>query len=284
MRIPRYQLLCRGKPVKVVVDLSFFIQSSKDDLVRWSRLQPLLFPHAFFLELFTHDDDPKQREQQRWAYDKFPPRENLGSTVPNIGTLLRHERDNQIPAGPSLSDFERSDLYLNPDMALGFYQFPEECSAVIDRLKAQVREASTLLPQLTHEMVASWFPKLASCSGSQRQTVVSEITGKVAVNDDLIRDIYSDHAPKGFPSADHIDQRWAIFWHTRFNLLICLKHFERFHENDPTQPSAKRLDNEVLDLEYLTLGALAGGLASNDAKTIRRFLSIACPKSWLFPR
>ena len=133
-------------------------------------------------------------------------------------------------------------------------------------------------------MVARWFPDLASCSGSLRQTVVSETMGKVAIDDGLIRDIYSDHPPERFPSADHIDQRWAIFWHTRFNLLVCLKHFERFHQNNPTQPSAKELDNELLDLEYLILGALAGGLASNDTKTIRRFFKLACPKCWLFPR
>jgi hypothetical protein len=280
MEIPRYKVLCKGKPVKVVVDLSFVIRSSKDDLVRWSRLQPLLFPAAFFLELFTHDSDSKQKEQQRCAYGKLSPFENL-ATVPNVGTLLRYERDNQLPAGASLSRFERIDLYLNPDMAAGLYQFPEDCNAVIDKLNGQVREASTMLPKLTHKMVERWFPNLASsCSGSQRQAVVSEITGKVAIDDELIRDIYRDHAPKGFPSADHIDQRWAIFWHTRFLLLLCLKHLERFHPNDPTQPSAKLLDNESLDLEYLILGALA----SNDSKTIRRFFKRACPKRSLFPR
>lgn len=204
--------------------------------------------------------------------------------MPNVGTLLRYERDNQLPAGPSLSEFARMDFCLNPDMAAGLYHLPEDCSAAIDRWKSQVREASTMLPQLTHEMVARWFPRLAPCSGSQRQTVVSEMMIKVAIDDGLIRDIYSDHAPKGFPSADRIDQRWAIFWHTRFNLLVCLKHFERFHENDPTQPSAKDLDNEVLDLEYLILGALSGGLASDDVKTIRRYFNLACSKSWLFPR
>jgi hypothetical protein len=46
----------------------------------------------------------------------------------------------------------------------------------------------------------------------------------------------------------------------------------------------KHLDNELLDLDYLILGALAGGLASDDVKTIRRFFNLACPKSWLFPR
>ena len=69
-----------------------------------SRLQPLLFPAAFVLELFTHDSDFKQKDQQRWAYDKFPSFENLGSVVSNIGTFLRYERDNQLPAGPSLSE------------------------------------------------------------------------------------------------------------------------------------------------------------------------------------
>jgi hypothetical protein len=279
MKLPQYKILSNGEPVKVVVDLSFFIQSSTHDLVRWSRLQPLLFPETFFFELFTTS---KSRKQQLWAYQKFPHCENLGARLPQVARLLDYERQNKLPAGPVLSSFEAGNYYLNPDLAAGIYQFPDDSKAEIDKWEKKVREQSQKLPHLTKVLLAR-FPKIVSCPNSHRQKTLSDIIDKVAVDDALIRNIYNDYADAQSRSVAQIDKRWAVFWRIRFLLLICLKHFESYPPNNPIKASPKLLDNEWLDLEYLILGALTGGLASNDGKTIRRFFRLATPKSWLFP-
>jgi len=278
MKIPRYKVLRDGKPVKIVVDLSFFIQSSPAGLVRWSRLQPLLFPETFFFELFTSSD----QERQLAAYRKFPDCENLGARLPQVARLLDHERQHKLPAGPALSSFEDRNFYLNPDLAAGIYQFPEDSKAAIEKWEKKVREQSQKLPQLTKVLLAR-FPNILSCSNAHRPKTLSDIISKVSVDDDLIRSIYTDYADSEAPDVVHIDERWAVFWRIRFLLLLCLKHFESYPPNRPMNASPKLLDNEWLDLEYLILGALAGGLASTDAKTIRRFFRLASPKRWLFP-
>jgi hypothetical protein len=282
MKIPRYKVLRNGKPIKVVVDLSFLIQSPTHDLVRWSRVQPLLFPEAFFFELFTHDAGSKHQKQQISAYRKFPHSQNLGARLPMVGNLLYYERKKQSPAGTALSHFEDGNFYLNPEMATGSYHFPKDCIAAINTWNVRVRNESTLLPRLTAVMLAR-FPKLTSCPYSDRQNVASEIMNNAATDDELIRSIYSKYAATEFPPAACIDRQWATFWRIRFLLMLCLKHFERYPSGNHKLPPAKEFDNEWLDIEYLVLGALAGGLASNDHKTIRRFFELACPQSWLFP-
>lgn len=138
-------------------------------------------------------------------------------------------------------------------------------------------------------IVSDFFPALKGLRHSEFTEAIREAKQQVALNDDKVREICAhllkDNTRLNALSASILDPVWAIFRWIQVRIIYSLDLLLSYQGELPTKVADKfwrRIEHEMLDAEYVTLASLAGALASNDRKLIKRFILVRPPGSLLF--
>ena len=276
----------------VVVDKSYIQGAGVESLLELQEYWNLLFPDAFFFEVASTDQTARER---CLAKLREVHRSGRLLVAPNIGELLRREIHTLSEAGvPSENLVEGLDL----DTFLG---------TRFDDLSRARREALQST-ELDFEHAVDGFVARArtlqgrfrgTCEGTteQRKEAHRRAREMVARDTDFIPGFFADflcqatHAPPGAPllaavaRTGRLGPEWTIYRWVQAQLLYGLELTERHGRLTPngiTPKQREKLQHDVLDIEYLVLGVLEGGLATKD-KRMRGMFELLRPDGVLLP-
>ncbi len=123
-------------------------------------------------------------------------------------------------------------------------------------------------------MIAIWrdfktLPAFNDAPQTEMSNRVRELSLQIRDDREDIRGFYRNHRVPPWPEPELIDEQWAFFRWIQVQLLAGLDFFASYGVK--IQPSLEKLMHELLDLEYLIMALLVGGLASREKRMIERF-------------
>jgi len=263
--VPRLEL----GPSLVVLDKSF-LDGVKPELLQYYVQQGWTFalPEVLMFELLYKRD--------RWRLAdlfKLHRVEHNLVLLPGIGAMLRAEAEHLKPATTVLK--AKSVQFIVAKDASGEYfdlDDPKTLASTAERT-AETKTKTSLL-------IGSWrdFARLPSLQDAKPSEIPNRIQQlKEGIRDDIedIRGFYKNHRTSDQPAPELLDDQWASFRQIQVLLFAGLDYFARY---GPTiEPKADKINNEILDLDYLIPALLVGGLASYDKPLVQCF-KFLCPK------
>lgn len=260
---------------EVVLDKSYLDAASPKAIGRLCDSHTVLMPDVLFYELMTTRD-----ESRRKCFNKLPGKPNPVTLIPNVGFLMRFERENRVPCVP-LSEHRLDITYVfNRKLGEGNFVFEGE---VLDTLKAQIQAVEVGTKEFIERsmMVHQFFPELNGISCRDFLVVIETARRKIASNADFVREIYAslivNEAPPDSLDPGLLDERWAWFRWVQCHILSGLRIFAEYQGRIPKDAGTNfwiRAEHSMHDVEYVIHGALAGGLASDDRKSLEDFLLV----------
>lgn len=174
----------------------------------------------------------------------------------HIGALFKYEIDNQRPCWPVTEHFQRG--VLNPNFT---FPFTDQQTKVLEEKRDYVEYHSA----------------------NQFLQIVKEIqakTGKFERGDicraDAVREVYASLRSSRWPPAELLDERWAIYRKVQVDWLAALDYLQNYDGTEFLR-SAKTRAHDQIDFWVCVVGALVGGLATRDEKTVARYFRTICP-------
>ena len=186
--------------------------------------------------------------------------------LPGIGEMFRAEAQKHRPATQVLVGKR---VILNPNLRAGG-RFSE-----LDGQTKEFASGRTVeLEKRLDDMIAIWrdfktLPALNNATQSEMPDRVRELSLQIRDDPEDIRGFYRNHRIPPWPEPELIDEQWAFFRWIQVQLLAGLDFFASYGVK--IQPSREKLMHEILDLEYLIMALVVGGLASREKRMIERF-------------
>ncbi len=186
--------------------------------------------------------------------------------LPGIGEMFRAEAQKHKPASQVLVGKR---VTLNPKLRAGGQVFE------LDGETKEIASGRTVeLEKRLDDMIAIWrefkaLPALKDATQSETTNRVRELSLQIRDDREDIRGFYRNHRISPWPEAELIDEQWTFFRWIQVHLLAGLDFFASYGVK--IQPSREKLMHELLDLEYLIVALVVGGLASREKKMIERF-------------
>jgi len=244
---------------EIVLDKSYLQGASPGAIHNLCATFRVIMPGALLFELLTGDPVEGAR-----CFAKLPPVMNPVEIVEHVGWLLRFEIRKKKPASPLYERRHRILFNFNAKLAHGtFVPTPEQKDAIGRWEKEVEREVDAFRERVAH--THRWFPTIEAASNRERSSIIKEIQAAVARDPKLLRKLYSSIRKKSFPRSQQLDNRWAFFRWMQVHLIGDLDHIFRYGVGSDLA-GARRLENEVVDLQYRIMGVLAGALATRDKK------------------
>lgn len=256
----------------LVLDKSYLDGAPTAAIRTLCATQTVLCSETLFYELITTN----LRSQVR-CFSKFPEEAGSFALLPNVGTLLRFEMEQKAPCGPIENHILSGTYNFNEKLRQGTYQPSPEVQKTIDEWKIQVHgDAKSFLERC--QSVHQFFPELIGIEFRDFPAAVAAAKARVSTSADEVRRVFSsferESLPPGAPLAEELDETWAWYRWVQCQVFAALRMFERYQCHVPAEPTTKvieRAEHSMHDLEYVLIGALAGGLASNDDEVIEDF-------------
>lgn len=276
----------------VIVDKSYIQGAGVDSLLELQEYWNLLFPDAFFFEVASTDQTARE---QCLAKLREVHRSGRLFVAPNIGELLRREIHSLSEAGvPSENLVDGLDL----DTFLGT-RFDDLSKARRDALQSTELDFEHAVDGLVARArtLQGRFRGTGEGTTEQRKEAHRRAREMVARDTDFISGFFADfvcqatHAPPGAPmlaaiaGTGRLGPQWTIYRWVQAQLLYGLELTERHGRLTPngiTPKQKERLQHDVLDIEYLVLGVLEGGLATMDQR-MRGMFELLRPDGVLLP-
>lgn len=249
---------------EVVLDKSYLQGATTAEVRDLCDQRAVFMIEALLYELLTTDD-----KAMRDCFAKLPSRDNPLELIPNVGALLRYEISNQTPCIPMRNRRVNHTFCFNPGMATGEFRFTGEQRATLREWQHETSEdVAGFIGQSA--VVDGWFPGLVRFPPGGSRAALDAAMNQVATEPDFIRHIYDQIRKPEFPSAKVIDEEWAFFRRMQAHLCAGVQYVGKYGARNDATPST-RLEHDRLDLDYLILGCLAGGLATRDSNLANLF-------------
>ncbi|MBI4536050.1 MAG: hypothetical protein HY708_07210 [Ignavibacteriae bacterium] len=235
----------------------------------------VLLSDELFFELMTTDVLSQKR-----CFAKLPERENPVNLIPNVGVLLRFEREHQRGSGP-LTQHRLPDRYIfHKKLREGTFVCEGEVLENLTAWRAQV-EGDTREFVERSKIVHQFFPELNGIEWKEFPAAVGEARRKIAGDHDFVRQVYEsfldEDAPPDAPAPGALTPEWAWFRWVQCQIIAGLRLFQRYQGRFPEDPSPefwRRAEHSMLDLYYVILGSLAGAIATRDNEIREDFLAL----------
>lgn len=234
-----------------------------------------LMPDVLFYEMITCEEPDRSA-----CFAKFPPIDNPVVVVPNVGNLLRSEIEHRRPCGRP-SDHALTIRYrFHPKLANGTYAFSASAQTALKEARAAANEDLWRFIDMIN-VAPLVFPEVFK-KGLRDEA-------RRAVRDDAIEEIVNDPALvrtalaqlkgpiEGLQNCD-LGLNWLHFRWLQVKLAATLDLAMRYGQIQlPLTPKrTHEFGNFMMDLQYVMLALLEGGLASRDAWLMGLFRRL-CP-------
>ena len=261
--------------MNIIVDKSFVIGSSLDELKNLSKDNNLILPAVLAYELSTTE----KKDQSKVAWAKLNTISKNIKLIERINDLMKYEIENQKPFG-NIEDFF-CEFSFSVDDAILNSEFTKQQKFIINRLKIEWEKEGFDNYKIISSNVFFDLPEIQNIKG-QSSVDYLPFLEKVANDEDLIKNIYTEIKPKKFPPVKKLNKNWAIFRYLQMNIMAGIEYTRKYGIGNINVKS-KNAINDNLDLEYTMLGVLCKNIASNDEK-IKLFFKLCCPEGNIFYR
>lgn len=232
----------------------------------------VLVSDELFFELITTRPGSQQR-----CFSKLPDKENPVSFIPNVGSLMRFEFENQISCAPLTRHKLRFSFRFNEKLRDGSYVFDKKNFHDCEEWKWKVAKD-------TREFIYRWekvhhfFPELTASKPKDRPRAINAARQKIANDEDFVRRIYASFLQEGTPANSPkpglISPDWVFFRWVQCQVLCSLRLFGRYQGKAPSPQGPIFLENiehSMLDCYHLIHGSLVGAMATKDEGNTRGF-------------
>jgi hypothetical protein len=234
---------------------------------------------SLFYELITTNKD-----SMKLCFGRLPNHRNPVKVVA-LGALLHVEMEKGRPYG-ELADYAiKEDYIFNDGLQNGTFVFKDKINEARRQWQEQVKKRTQDFIDrclCVHE----FFPELNGIPWSDFSEAIAEARRKVAEDHDFVRNISSRMMELGDNvEPPRLDISWAWFRLFQCQLLGALRLFGKWQGKCPKDTGKKfhtNTEHSMLDVDYVVMGALAGGIATFD-KQIREDFLMVCPHGKLIP-
>lgn len=260
---------------EIILDKSYLDGASPQEIKSLCRNHRVFMPDVLFYELITSRKTSMQR-----CFNKFPDTINPVELIPNVGTLLRYEIDNQRPCTPLYDRREKSFFSFNRGLSTGAYEFGalemnarKEQEDVVERKTKDFFELAMMVPV--------FFQELCHAPKAGLPNKIQALKERVASDKSTVRRFYATLLEKNNIAnpihPDTLDTNWAYFRWVQVRCLYSLDLMFRYNGCMPADPKAnfwENIEHDMLDSEYVILASLSGGFACNEKRMIAFFRMI----------
>ncbi len=265
----------------IVLDKSFLDGASTERIHSLCKDARVLFSEPLLFELMTTSSGSQQR-----CFSKFPAIPNPVELMPNIGTLLRYELENETSCIPLLQHSIDENFQFNDKLRLGTYVPKGDVLRSINEWKTQViTDTEEFLVRCS--IVHQFFPELEEIEYKNLQSEIGNARKRIAEDYDLVKSIYKslveEDASSHALSSELIGPDWVFFRWIQCQILSALRMFGRYQgkiEPPVSEGVFTRAEHTLHDLHYTILAALSGALATEDKEIIDDF-RLTCPEGVL---
>jgi hypothetical protein len=270
--------------MNIVIDKSFLDGAPTDEVTRLCKEDVVLFSESLFFELMTTSEKSQKR-----CFSKFPEGPNPVKLIPNVGTLLRYEIENQAQCRPLVQHALVENFQFNEKLRQGTYVAEGEVLHSLTEWKDQVKtDTEDFLVRCS--IVYQFFPELNGIDYKYFPSTIESARSRIAEDQELVREIYKsfldENAPPDAPAPELINPDWAFFRWIQCQLLSALRMFGKYQgkiELPAPEGIFTRAEHTMHDIYYTILATLSGSLASGDQEIIDDF-RLACPKGVLITK
>lgn len=267
----------------VILDKSFLDGASTQSVRNLCNDFDVLLSEELFFELIT-----TRPESQKRCFSKFPDQTNPVLLVPNVGSLLRFEMEQQEPCTPVTRHKIPGTFQFNAKLRDGNFVFEGQVLQDLENWKKTTAEDTLNFIQ-RWSVVHQFFPELSGVDWKDFPDAIQKARLKVSSNTAFVRDVYASllksGAPTNAPSPEHISHEWAIYRWIQCQILSALRMFERYQGKIPStqgQAFIEKAEHSMLDSYHAIYGCLVGTMATLDNE-IRADLLLLHPKCALIP-
>jgi hypothetical protein len=244
---------------EIVLDKSYLRGASSGSIHNLCSVFRVIMPGALFFELLTGDSVERAK-----CFAKLPPVMNPVEIVEHVGQLLRFEVRKKKPASSLYERRHRILFSFDPKLAAGtLIPTPQQEKRILSWEKEVEQQVDNFRGLVTHSH--KWFPGIEGASNRDRPGVIKEIQAAIASDPKLVRKLYGSIRKKFFPKPAQLDSRWAFFRWMQVAAIGVLDHISRYGVGTDLA-GARKLENEVVDMQYRVMGVLAGAIATRDKK------------------
>ena len=256
----------------VVLDKSY-VQGERS-LLRLGAECELLFPDALFFEVVATNETARGRCLRKL---EEAGREGRIRVVPNVGELLEKEIEGLSPAGRP-SDNVMADLDVGELYRMDFDNLSAKRREALRGRQSDFGDDLKSLISRSKPMLGV-FPETSSGTTESRAAAFDDAARAIADDGALVLEFFARfvcggaHRPTNSAGLAEIARgggmgsEWTIFRWVQVQLLYGLEWMRRYGPLDPEAVpprQLKRLTNDVIDMEYVTLGVLQGAIATTD--------------------
>jgi hypothetical protein len=231
----------------VSMDKSFAHAVSARRLAAFCKKCEFLVPSAFYYEIF--DTAPENRPRTLAGFDDF--------RRVDLPTLFQRE----ARTGKAVEEMDAPLHFFNPDILSPKWKLSPDEMVVQNNYKTHVvdRNLAFWNSMLDERKVLGFSDEMAKYAAEMTALEFTSLC-KTLRNRERIREIASE---LGFPHASIIDESWFYFRHCQASALQGLI-LARRHANPKDLRSQERLEHDIHDIQYLTLGLMTRHLATNE--------------------
>ncbi len=247
----------------VTLDKSYLYGASVEAVRELCRSHTVLVTPALFYEVMKDEDPARAR-----CFRKFPLGENPVELIDRVGSLVKYEIETDAPCLPILDHRVPCRFIFSPLLAEGEFEgSPEFLQSMQEEERKIPQDAKDFLECIS--FLPCWFPELSTCKPGQSREAIDRMQERVARDAAFVRHLYKSTHDSRFPSAELVDDRWAIIRRLQVWVMGGLEYICRYGMDFDRVSS--RTVHDYLDIQYVIHGCLAGGLATRDKFPQRLF-------------
>lgn len=177
---------------EIVLDKSFVCAGSAEAVRAICDYYDVLMTQDLFIELLRSD-----HETRTICFSKFPHRENPVTLLPNIGTLMRYERENWRPCTPLGNHGLGKRFVFNESLAAGDFELNDRQSEGIRQ--AEMELSGDVRGFVERSMKAGeLFPLLKTLRPGQNPDRIEELVNWITSDMEGVRNAYAAFVPTTF--------------------------------------------------------------------------------------
>jgi hypothetical protein len=257
----------------IVIDKSFLQGASKKTLQSLFQNHRILMTFVNFYELLT--TSPVKRAR---CFQRIPAIENPVELVEPVGSILRWEVKNQWPLLNIDHVIRKEQFDFNPRLVNENFQMEEEQSIHMEDLNRHMATRAKEFAEHCSQILIR-FPELRSYRPGDNPSQIEGVQKTICTDPEFVRELYS-RPDETWPTADRIDEQWALFKWIQIKVMAALDYYRKYGEKEMSSETT-RIENEYLDLEYCLIGCLVEAIATQDKGMRKRFLAL-CPSGKVF--